>query len=132
MEYTYSKENIGMPKALNIASKLSRMDYILISHDDFYYCPGWDTEFSKEIELINHKNFYLSGIMIGAGQNFLMLEKLLRILRKQTFEKYENIKTFNFQGTTKCPGLVHKDIWNKVGGWSEEFLLQVVMIPILQ
>ena len=29
-----------MPKALNIASKLSRMDYILISHDDFYYCPG--------------------------------------------------------------------------------------------
>ena len=48
LEYTYSKENIGMPKALNIASKLSRMDYILISHDDFYYCPGWDTEFSKE------------------------------------------------------------------------------------
>ena len=33
----------------------------------------------------------------------------------------ENIKTFNFQGTTKCPGLVHKDIWKKVGGWSEEF-----------
>ena len=31
------------------------------------------------------------------------------------------IKTFNFQGTTKCPGLIHKDIWNKVGGWSEEF-----------
>ena len=26
----------------------------------------------------------------------------------------ENIKTFNFQGTTKCPGLVHKSIWNKV------------------
>ena len=24
-------------------------------------------------------------------------------------------KTFNFQGTTKCPGLVHKDIWKKVG-----------------
>jgi len=32
-----------------------------------------------------------------------------------------SIKTFNFQGTTKCPGLVHKDIWVKVGGWSEEF-----------
>ena len=33
----------------------------------------------------------------------------------------KNIETFDFQGTTKCPGLVHKEIWNKVGGWSEEF-----------
>ena len=33
----------------------------------------------------------------------------------------EKIKTFNFQGTTKCPGLIHKEIWERVGGWSEEF-----------
>ena len=57
-----------MPKALNIASKLSKMDYILISHDDFYYCPGWDTEFVNEIKKINNKKFYLSGTMVGAGQ----------------------------------------------------------------
>ena len=49
-EYTFSNQNIGMPKALNIASKLSKFNYILISHDDFYYCPGWDIEFKKEIE----------------------------------------------------------------------------------
>ena len=35
-----SKVNIGMVRALNKASKLSNYDYILISHDDFYYCPG--------------------------------------------------------------------------------------------
>ena len=39
-DYTYTSENIGMPKALNKASILSKLDYILISHDDFYYCPG--------------------------------------------------------------------------------------------
>jgi len=33
----------------------------------------------------------------------------------------EKIKTFDFQGSTKCPGLVHKEIWQRVGGWSEEF-----------
>ena len=41
-DFTYSKENIGMPKALNQSSKLSRYNFIIISHDDFYYCPGWD------------------------------------------------------------------------------------------
>ena len=56
-QFTYSKENIGMPQALNRASKLARFDYILISHDDFYYCPRWDEEFKDE--LLNHNNFYL-------------------------------------------------------------------------
>ena len=48
-----------MPKALNKASKLSTKNYILISHDDFYYCPNWDIEFENELKLINHKKFFL-------------------------------------------------------------------------
>ena len=35
IEHTFSEVNIGMPKALNKASKLAKYDYILISHDDF-------------------------------------------------------------------------------------------------
>ena len=60
LEFTFSEQNIGMPKALNKASKLSKKDYILISHDDFYYCPGWDEELINNVNSINHKNFYLS------------------------------------------------------------------------
>ena len=67
-EYTISNQNIGMPKALNNASKLSNKDYILISHDYFYYCPGWDEELMNNVNTINHKNFYLSSTMVGAGQ----------------------------------------------------------------
>ena len=37
IEFTYTKENIGMPKALNLTSKKAKFNYILISHDDFYY-----------------------------------------------------------------------------------------------
>jgi len=122
IEYTYSVNNIGMPKALNIASKKAKFNYILISHDDFYYCPGWDTEFEKEIELINHNNFYFSGTMVGAGQvNFDAGQTFDSFNESKLLNNLEFIKTFNFQGTTKCPGLVHKDIWNKLGGWSEEF-----------
>ena len=122
IEYTYSVNNIGMPKALNIASKKAKFNYILISHDDFYYCPGWDTEFEKEIKLINHNNFYFSGTMVGAGQvNFDAGQTFDSFNESKLLNNLEFIKTFNFQGTTKCPGLVHKDIWNKLCGWSEEF-----------
>ena len=121
-EYTYSKDNIGMPRALNKASKLAKFDYILISHDDFYYCPGWDTEFVKEINNIKHNNFYLSGTMVGAGQiEFDAGQTIDDFNETKLLDNLDNIKTFDFQGTTKCPGLVHKNIWEMVGGWSEEF-----------
>ena len=122
IEYTYSDDNIGMPKALNKASKLSKFDYILISHDDFYYCPGWDEVLVAEINLMNHKNYYLSSTMVGAGQvQFDAGETAETFDELKLLKNLENIKTFNFQGTTKCPGLIHKTIWKKVGGWSEEF-----------
>jgi len=122
LEYTYSEKNIGMPKALNKASKLSKFNYILISHDDFYYCPGWDDEFVNEINNIKHNNFYLSGTMVGAGQvEFDAGQTVDHFNEAKLLNNLDNIKTFDFQGTTKCPGLVHKDIWEKVDGWSEEF-----------
>ena len=121
-DYTYTSENIGMPKALNKASTLSKLDYILISHDDFYYCPGWDEVLVAEINLMNHKNYYLSSTMVGAGQvQFDAGETTETFDESKLLKNLENIKTFNFQGTTKCPGLIHKTIWKKVGGWSEEF-----------
>ena len=120
--YTHSKENIGMPKALNTASQLSINEYILISHDDFYFCPNWDIEFYNEIKKINNNKFYLSGTMVGAGQvPFDAGQTYNDFNEKKLIDNIENIKTFNFQGTTKCPGLIHKNLWDEVGGWSEEF-----------
>ena len=49
IEYTFSRENIGMPKALNRASKLSKMDYIVISHDDFYFVQIGTQNFLKRL-----------------------------------------------------------------------------------
>ena len=130
--HTYSKENIGMPKALNTASQLAQFDYILISHDDFYYCPGWDSLLMNEVKLIDHKYFYLSGTMVGAIDKINLKENVFPPIfnagtnheefdENKLIDNIKKIKIFDFQGTTKCPGLVHKDIWNKVGGWSEEF-----------
>ena len=120
--YTFSDNNIGMPKALNKASNLAKTKYILISHDDFYYCPGWDTEFVKEINNLNHENFYLSGTMVGAGQiKFNAGEIVEEFNENKLIKNLKNIMIDDFQGSTKCPGLIHINTWRKVGGWSEEF-----------
>ena len=122
IDYTSSSKNIGMPKALNLAAKKAKFDYILISHDDFYYCPGWDVIFKEEINNIKHNNFYLSGTMVGEGQvKFDAGSFVENFNEEKLLNNLKQIQTFNFQGTTKCPGLVHKYLWNKVGGWSEEF-----------
>ncbi len=121
-EYTISNKNIGMPRALNNASKLSKKDFILISHDDFYYCPGWDEELMNNVNTINHKNFYLSSTMVGAGQVLFDAGQTVDTFDEDKLLKnLEKIKTIDFQGTTKCPGLIRKEIWERVGGWSEEF-----------
>ena len=121
-DYTFSKENIGMPKALNKASELSKFEYILISHDDFYFCPGWDIEFKIEIDKLKNNNFYLSGTMIGDGQVFFNAGNNIENFNEtKLIENLDKIRTHDFQGTTKCPGLIHKSMWEKVGGWSEEF-----------
>ena len=121
-EFTYSENNIGMPKALNRSAKLSKFNYILISHDDFYYCPNWDVSLLEELKLINHNNFYLSGTMVGEGQVEFDAGKTIEDFNENKLLKnLKKIQTYNFQGTTKCPGLIHKKIWEKVGGWSEEF-----------
>ena len=122
LDFTFSEQNIGMPKALNKASKLSKKDYILISHDDFYYCPGWDEELMNNVNTINHKNFYLSSTMVGAGQVLFDAGQTVDTFDEDKLLKnLEKIKTIDFQGTTKCPGLIHKEIWERVGGWSKEF-----------
>ena len=34
---------------------------------------------------------------------------------------YKNHNYYDFQGSTWAPHLIHKDIWNKINGFSEEF-----------
>ena len=36
-------------------------------------------------------------------------------------QNYKELKHDDFQGSTWAPHLIHKDLWNEVGGFSEEF-----------
>ena len=68
INFTYTKYNSGICEGMNLAAKLANTNYILYSHDDFYFCPDWDIVLFNELINLKHNFFYLSGTMIQNGQ----------------------------------------------------------------
>ena len=122
IDYTYTNYNSGICEGINMAAKLAKFNYFLYCHDDFYFCPKWDDILINEINKIGHNNFYLSGIMMNEGKIKFNCGNTLNEFDEQKFlMEYKNHNFYDFQGSTWAPTLVHKQIWNKVGGFSEEF-----------
>ena len=122
--YTHSDLNIGLCTSINRAAKLSTTDYILYSHDDMYFCPDWDDVLIKEVKLIQHVEFYLSGTMIEANSGHIIHnfgETINNFRENELLSKYKDINFYDHQGSHFAPHLVTKKMWNKVGGFSEEF-----------
>ena len=123
-EIIYSKTdfNAGITGGVNIAAKKSTTEYIVYAHDDFYFLPGWDIAWSNEIKNLKHNMFYLSGTMVQNGQiNFDCGESIKTFDEEKLLKNNDNIKYFDFQGSSWAPHVIHKNLWNKVGGFSEEF-----------
>ena len=122
IKYSYTKYNAGICEGVNLASKLSTTNYILYAHDDFYFCPGWDDALVNELKDLKNNLFYFSGTMIQNGQVELNCGNSLEDFNeKKLLNEYKNIKFNDFQGSTWAPHLIHKDLWNKIGGFSEEY-----------
>ena len=121
-KFTSSQKNIGLCSSLNKVSKLAKYNYLLYSHDDMYFCPNWDKYLYDEIFRIGHNNFYLSSSTIGTTGNFLNCGDSFDNFDEQKFlDNYNSVKFDNLQGSTWAPHVVHKTLWFKVGGFSEEF-----------
>ena len=123
-KYTISESNIGLCSAINKAAKLVSNKYILYSHDDMYFCPDWDRVLMKEVKIIKHDKFYFSGTMIEAYSGHIRFnfgETLEDFKEYELLSKYKSINFYDHQGTHFAPHLVSTNLWNKVGGFSEEF-----------
>ena len=122
IKFTHTEYNSGICKGMNLAAKEAKYDYVLYAHDDFYFCPNWDMILKNEVDKINHNLFYLSGTMVNNGQIKLDCGNNVESFDEKKFlAEHKNVNFYDFQGSTWAPHLIHKEIWNKVGGFSEEF-----------
>ncbi len=128
-DYTMSQNNIGVCYAVNAAAGLAKTDYILYLNDDMYVCPEWDKFLWEEIQLMPDKYFYLSATAIepfDAGKKcaiapFSFGSSPADFRENELLANYKNLPMPNWNGASWPPCLVHRHVWNLVGGYSTEF-----------
>ena len=124
IKYTFSKKNLGLCSSVNLAVKQSTTNLILYAHDDMYFLPGWDKCLELELSKTSNNLYYFSGSMIQSNGAHYKLD--CGNTYKNFNENYllNNFKKLNIkdhQGSHWAPHLIHKEIWNKINGFSEEF-----------
>jgi len=128
LDHSYSAGNAGICFAVNAAASLARTDYLVYMNDDMYACPGWDRALADAVAEIGHERFLLSGTMIEPGgktpgslaphdfggdpSSFREAELLGSLAR---------LARADWAGATSPPTLVHRRMWEIVGGYSVEF-----------
>ena len=121
---TFTSENVGLCSAINTVAQISSYKYIIYSHDDMYFCPDWEDPLINEINSINHNNFYISGSMIEPNSGHIKFncgETIENFNEKKLLENFNKLNISDHQGSHFAPHCVHKEMWDKVGGFSEEF-----------
>lgn len=129
LRYQHSAQNIGVCYALNGLRPLVSTDYMVFLNDDMYVCPQWDLALMEEIRSLPDNRFFLSSTLIqprpffcksviapadfGQSVETFDEEKLLR--------EYASLPHSDWQGATWPPNIVHRDIWDLVGGYSVEY-----------
>ena len=124
IEYTYSDLNIGLCSSLNKASKLANTNYILYAHDDMFFCKDWDIFLEKEVKSISNNLFYLTGTNVSVNNGLINYNcgSTYETFDEKKFDEFcNNDKSLDLQGSHWAPHLIHKELWNKIGGLSEEF-----------
>lgn len=129
ISYTYSQGNVGVCYGFNAPAALATTDYILLSDDDYYFAPDWDFFLLEEIKKLDHIYFSICGTMIEhsttqyssmiAPHNF---GKTVKEFDEERFLKeYKALPFADWNGTNWYPMVMHRSIWNLIGGLSTEF-----------
>jgi glycosyltransferase involved in cell wall biosynthesis len=129
ISHTYSASNTGVCYGFNGPVSMAEADYICLIDDDMYVCPEWDKSLLEEVQKLDHNYFCISGTLLQpkstsygcvlAPQNFgrtfdeFNEEGLLKI--------YKELPFHDWNGCNWYPMIIHRQIWDLIGGLSIEF-----------
>lgn len=127
IDYTYSERNIGVCMACNMMRTRVATDYIFYVNDDMYLLPGWDTALAEELASLPDNRFFLSSTMIqphnhldcGITANYG--DSLESFDEERLLRDYMSHPMADWCGATWPPNLLHRDLWDTIGGYSIEY-----------
>ncbi|MDD2633300.1 MAG: glycosyltransferase [Bacteroidales bacterium] len=127
--YSYSEKNVGVCFAFNAAASLAKSDFLLLIDDDNYLLPDWDFYLWQEVEKIGHPYFSVSATKIEprktfnpcviAPQDFGHSPDTFR--ESELLAQYKSYQHADWNGSSWYPLVVHRRMWDMVGGLSTEF-----------
>jgi len=129
IDHTYSSENCGVCYAVNAAFSLAVSDYIVYMNDDMYACPDWDYYLMEEINAVKNNYFFFSSTCIepkDVGKRCALVPWSFGRNPKE-FDEEELLKSYDtyqykdWNGASWPPNVVHRRLWELVGGYSTEF-----------
>ncbi len=129
ISYTYSDQNIGICHALNALSEIMSTNYLVYMNDDMFVCPEWDLELWKAIEAKGNNQFFYSSTMIEptlTGNACVIApfdygDGIDSFDETGLIQNFARAKKSDWYGATWPPNIVHKSLWDEVGGYSIEF-----------
>jgi hypothetical protein len=93
-----------------------------------YVLPQWDLIFAEEIKNIGHPFFYLSGTMVEpleTGNPCVVVadygNDLNSFDESRLLNDFQNFNKPDWYGATWPPSVMHRDVWDLIGGFSLEF-----------
>lgn len=124
IKFTHSTENIGLCDSVNNAVKKSSKKYILYAHDDMYFCKNWDLYVKNEIKKFKNNLFYISGTNVSKTDGLINYDcgSMPEEFDVNKFEKLcDKDNSEDLQGSHWAPHLIHRELWDKVGGFDTRF-----------
>lgn len=129
ISYSHTLSNVGVSLAVNSAAALAATDYIVYMNDDMYACPDWDYYLREAIEQQPDNKFFLSSTSIEprdvhkkvaiAPHNFGQTLDSFR--EDDLLQQYARLPMEEWSGASWPPNVVHRSMWEQVGGYSLEF-----------
>lgn len=125
-DYTATDGNVGVCLAMNMMRSKVKTDYILFINDDMYALPGWDAALYDEIKRQPDNRFFLSATTIQPHTpNKAVIsadygDTIQTFREADLLREYMSYEAPDWLGSTLPPNIVHRDIWDLVGGYSVE------------
>jgi glycosyltransferase involved in cell wall biosynthesis len=127
IRHTMSPDNIGICHAVNWVATQATQDYVVYMNDDMYCCPGWDRALVSRIGQMPSDLFMLSGTMIepaNSGNRCVVTRDFGRDVatfdESALLRESASLAREDWYGASWPPTLVHRQWWQKLGGYSSE------------